>query len=276
GDEVILPSYTCQSLLHPIHHVGAEPRLADVDPETYSLSPETVEPELCDDTALIILVHTFGYPVDEKRLFNYEVPVLEDLAQSIGARLPDGHHAGRRGKACMGSLYATKQLSSGYGGFLGTDDRQLQETIRDLKSYDERSDYRPAFNYSLSDLQASLARSQLRKLDEHQEIRRKIADYYDSRLGPSDKIELPVQPQGHALYRYVVGCSNPDDVIAAMREEGIEVKRPVYEPLHRTLGTAKLTTTETLHDSRILLPLHPEMTTSKAEAVTDVLLSIVE
>lgn len=269
GDEVILPAYTCQSLLHPIYQVGAKPRLADVEPDTFSLSRRTVQPHLTERTELVVLVHSFGYPVNDPGLVDLGVPLLEDLAQGIEARYSDGTHVGNRGIAALGSLYATKQLSAGYGGFLLTDDRELQVELDDLKHYDERDDYRPAYNTSLSDLNAALARSQLAKSRDRRSHRESIAQYYDSRLRDVDAIGVPDRPDGHALYRYVVRTPDPDAVIEWMQQRGIEVKRPVFEPLHRTLDSPECETAETLHHSLVLLPLHSKIDKAKARRVLD-------
>lgn len=269
GDEVVLPSYTCQSLLHPILHVGATPRLADVSPETFSLTRETVEPELNDRTALIILVHTFGYPVQSPELFDLGVPVLEDVAQAIGSRLPDGTHVGQRGIAALGSLYATKQLSAGYGGFLLTDDTGLAKTLKDRKTYDERETFSPAYNVSLSDLNAALARNQLDKHEDKLSRQRDLAEQYDSQLEPLDPVTVPDRPPGHSLYRYVVSVPDPDPLIDHMTAAGIEVKRPVFEPLHRSLDTEAQPVSESLHDSVVLLPLHSGLTNKDIRTVID-------
>lgn len=269
---MILPSYTCQSLLHPIHHVGAEPVPVDVDPETLSVSARTVRPHITENTELIVLVHNFGYPVEDAKLFNLDVSVLEDLATAIGSHRSDGTHVGRQGVACIGSFYATKQVSAGLGGFVASDNPDLIDAVKDLKTYDERDEFRPAYNYSFSDLNAGLARSQLSKIPERLEHHRKIADLYDEGLEELPELSTPERPQGHALYRYVIKHSEAGRLSTWMQEEQkIEVKRPVHEPLHRFVGTQNQTVTDTLHDEAVMLPLHPSLDHETAELVIDLI-----
>lgn len=268
GDEVLLPSYTCQSLLHPIHHVGAKPVTADVEADTLSVSARTIRPHLTGDTALVVLVHNFGYPVDDEEIFELDVPVVEDLATALGARKPKGPHVGGNGIACFGSFYATKQLAAGLGGFVASDDPELIDRIRDLKTYDEREEFRPAYNYSFSDLNAALARSQFSKLADHQKHRGKIADLYDEELDSLRELTLPHRPAGHALYRYVIRHPRATRLAEWIRtEERIEVKRPVHEPLHRLTGESNRNVTDSLHDEAVMLPLHPAMSLEDAREV---------
>ena len=268
GQEVILPSYTCQSLLHPIHHVGADPVLADVEEGTYSLSERTVKPHLSDRTALIVLVHNFGHPVNEPDLFDLDLPVAEDLAHALGARLDDNEHVGSRGLAAFGSLYATKQLAAGLGGFVASNSNELIKDVRDLKTYDERNDFRPAYNYSFSDLNAGLARSQLQKLDDHREKREQLADLYDSELDDLEPIQTLNRPSGHAFYRYLIRCPRAHEVGEHIRShEQIEVKSPVHRPLHQIVDDQNCPTTDQLHSETLMLPLHPSLTKQNAREV---------
>lgn len=268
NDEVILPSYVCQSVLNGVHHAGATPVLADVDPETMSLSPETVGPKITDKTALVILVHAFGYPVNAPDLFNEDIPVLEDVAQAVGAH-HDGQPVGSRGIAGIGSLYATKQISAGYGGFVISDNDPFLREIRDLKTYDERDEYRVSYNYSLSDLHASVAEVQLETLDERLKNRRAIADEYDEVLDAYPSLKSPERPAGHACYRYVIQSKQSEIFETGMKERGVEVKRPVYHPLHHDLDQSNLPESERLHREARLIPLLPDMSDDEINHVLD-------
>lgn len=269
GDEVIVPSYTCQAVVNPIMFLDATPIVADVSPQTFGLTTETVQSHLSDRTQLILHVHPFGRPADSPQLYEFGLPVVEDVAQALGARTSDGEPVGARGIACIGSLYATKQVAAGYGGFVGTDDSELADELRDLKRYDERAEFRPAYNVSLSDLQSAIARVQLSRLEEEQKKRRKIAIDFDRVCETVEELDPVERPDGHVLYRYLVESTRAKSFTAFMSERGIEVKRPVHHPLHHDLPASPCPTSDRLHRELRLIPLLPEMSPKEVDYVVE-------
>ncbi|MFB6355196.1 MAG: DegT/DnrJ/EryC1/StrS family aminotransferase [bacterium] len=264
GDEVILPSYTCQAVLNPVLHTGAKPILADVDPDTYCASHETVQSLISPDTALIILVHNFGYPAGDRDLYNLDVPVLDDIAQAVGRR-----QNSPKGFASIGSLYATKQIPAGYGGFIASDDERFVDEIRDLKQYDGRDTFRETFNVSLSDVLSAIALEQIDKFIQHQDHKREAAERYDRHFSEVNDIHSQDRPPNHALYRYII--EGPHDKMEAyekhMKERGIEVKRPVYKALSLHKDKWNCPESEKLHERLRLIPLLPDITENEIKHV---------
>ncbi|HXZ45020.1 MAG TPA: DegT/DnrJ/EryC1/StrS aminotransferase family protein, partial [archaeon] len=146
GDEVILPSYVCVSPLHAIEYVGANPCLADVNPNTYNLDPADVRRRVTRRTRAILVTHQFGLPADLDDLLTFGIPVIEDCAQAIGAQYR-GRPTGTFGTVSIVSFYATKLVTTGEGGMLLSRDRQLLNRIRDRRDYDERRHHMIRYNY---------------------------------------------------------------------------------------------------------------------------------
>src|SRR5207247_1116004 len=173
GDEVVVPTYACDALHHAVTRCGATPVLADADPETLGPAAKDVARRLTRRTRAVVVVHPFGLGLDLDEFLALGVPVVEDCAQAIGARVA-GRSVGSRGALAVCSFYATKLLTTGEGGAVaGAPERVAR--VRDARDYDEREALVPRFNFKLTDIQAALGRSQLGRLDACIARRRAIA-----------------------------------------------------------------------------------------------------
>jgi len=132
GSEVIIPSYVCTALLNAVHYVRATAVLVDIDPYTYNISAEQAEKAISTKTGAIVVPHMFGLPADMDEILSLGVPVIEDCAQSAGARFK-GQYTGSLGRISIFSLYATKMLCAGEGGLILSDDPDLIARARDLR-----------------------------------------------------------------------------------------------------------------------------------------------
>jgi perosamine synthetase len=232
GAEVVVPAYTFPATANAVALSGLRPVLVDVDAETMNVDPERIP----DGTAAAILaVHLFGRPAPLDGL--PDVPLIEDAAGALGAR--------RQGRACGGlgalgclSFHPRKIVTTGEGGAVLTNDDVFADTVRELRHHGWRPpDYAdlpgPGLNYRLSDLQCAVGIPQLRRLDELHAARARIADGYAERLGAS-AVLLPRAEEGdvHGWQAYVVQVDRRDDVLQALRAEGIEAQIGTYA-LHR-------------------------------------------
>ena len=204
GCEVIVPSYVCPAVLSAVLYTGATPVVADIDPGSFNLSPEDAKRRLSAKTRAVIVPHMFGLPADLDALGALGVPVVEDLALALGSRR-HGRRAGSFGTLAVCSFYATKMMATGEGGMVLGSDGALLAEIRDLRAMDEKEDFRVRFNYKMTDMQAALGLSQLRKLTTFVARRREIADLYSDvlrRLG----LPVPCAPGEcePVWYRYVL------------------------------------------------------------------------
>jgi dTDP-4-amino-4,6-dideoxygalactose transaminase len=263
GDSVVIPSYVCTALLNAVNLTGASPCLADVDPDTGEMSFETAKKAVRKNTRAAIVPHLFGTPVDAYSIeSSLGLPVIEDCAQCVGASIAN-KKAGGQTTISIFSFYATKLLCAGEGGMAATSDRQIAQTIIDLREYDNRDSYTPAFNYKLSDVHAALARQQLKKLPEMIRRRRAIAKLYDTAfadLSPSISLTKSENIRKSVYFRYVVQTScSVRAMIRKMESKGVACRRPIYKPLHTYLKKTGFPGTDEIYKRAISIPIYPSL-----------------
>ena len=245
GDEVIAPTYTFFATAGCVSRLGATPVLVDVDPETFNIDPAAVERVISRRTRAIIPVHLFGLPAEMDALMPLAtagpIPIIEDAAQSIGARYK-GRVTGGIGLAGVLSFFPSKNLGAfGDAGLVVTNDAAFAREVRLLRGHGMEPKYfhrTVGGNFRLDALQAAVLRVKAPHLPRWSEARRRNADRYrrlfDER-GLADMIRLPVEPAGlHHIYnQFVIRAPRRDDLRAhlASRRIGTEVYYPV--PIHR-------------------------------------------
>ncbi|VVB60206.1 UDP-4-amino-4-deoxy-L-arabinose--oxoglutarate aminotransferase [uncultured archaeon] len=257
GDEVVLPTYVCASVLSAVNYTGATPVLADIEPGGYNISPESVEEKLSKKTKAIIVPHMFGIPANLDRLLKIDVPLIEDCAQAIGAEYK-GKKLGSLGDLSIFSFYATKVLTTGHGGMALANSPQLLDRFADLTKYDEREGYAVSYNYEMADFAAALGRSQLRQLDSFIRRRNEIAKIYDDAF---ERIGMDGRTNRDGIcFRYVVEVDNPDKYIEAMKKCGVNCAKPVFRPLHKYFGKCgEFPNAERAMSRAISVPIYPSL-----------------
>jgi perosamine synthetase len=266
GHEVVIPSYACDALHHAVSRTAAAPVLADADPATLSLSAADAHARLTPRTRAVIVPHAFGLAVDVAPFLEFGVPIIEDCAQTLGARV-DGRPVGSFGALAVCSFYATKLLTTGEGGAVAGP-AALLARVRDARDYDEREDLAPRLNAKLSDLAAALGRSQLARYDAFVARRRAVAARYRERLRGAP-CALPAEAgQRHVYHRFVVEVDRrPDALQAALAARGVAARRPVYRPAHRALGLGGFPAAERLWARALSLPCYPTLTDREIDTV---------
>ena len=266
GDEVLLPSYVCSAPLHAVYHSGATPILVDVDPTNGNINSEDLKKRLTSKSKAIIVVHLFGLPANVREISALGLPVIEDCAQALGAKLAN-RKVGTFGRVAVCSFYATKVITTGEGGMLLSSDPDLLARSRDLRDYDKKDDFKVRFNYKMTDLQAALGRSQLQKVESFLGQREEWAGVYSKELAALP-CTLPPSPEGRIYYRYVVSVQgNVRELIQQLLAMGVEVARPVYRPLHRYLNLEDYPGAEMAWKSHLSLPIHPSLTSQEVHRV---------
>ncbi|MDX6696682.1 MAG: perosamine synthetase [Solirubrobacteraceae bacterium] len=245
GHRVAVPDVTWIATSAPISYVGATPVFVDVDPVSWCLSAEALEP-LLPELDAVIAVDLYGampdYPALESMTSDAQVPLVEDAAEAIGSRWGE-RRAGGFGVAAAFSFHGSKTLTTGEGGMLVTDSAELLERCRFLADHgrmpgDTRfANTEVAFKYKMSAMQAALGLAQLERVEDLVQRKREIFGWYRSRLGDRPDLELNVEPPG-ALSSYwmvtvlidrALGLSK-FEVIERMAEAGIDC-RPMFSPL---------------------------------------------
>jgi dTDP-4-amino-4,6-dideoxygalactose transaminase len=268
GDEVIIPSFVCCALLNAVNYTGATPILADIRPDTYNLDAAHVKKRLSSRTRAIIVPHLFGLPADLDALSALGIPLIEDCAQAVGSEY-GRRPVGTFGVAAIFSFYATKVMTTGEGGMVVSNSTDIAERVRELKTYDQKADYRVRFNYKMTDIQAALGLAQLGRLETFVRRRRAIAEEYTRSFQSLDLNLPPVHP-GHIFFRYVLGL-NTDSMswIQTLARQGIGCDRPVYLPLHRQMKATGCPVSEKAWQYALSIPIYPSLTGEDVTQIID-------
>lgn len=230
GDEVIVPANTYIATWLAVTHAGATPVPVEPIENTYNIDPSRIETAITPKTKAILVVHLYGQPVDMDPINalarKHGLKVIEDCAQAHGACYK-GRKVGSLADAAGFSFYPGKNLGAqGDGGAVTTNDSELAERIRVLRNYGSRIKYHNevvGYNSRLDELQASLLRVKLTRLDEWNVRRRQVAAYYLQKLEGQQKLILPHVPKWAepVWHLFVIRNAQRDDLQKSLIEEGI-------------------------------------------------------
>src|SRR6184192_4845258 len=209
GDEVITVSHTFFATVEAILYASARPILVDIDEKNMLMDPAAVSAAITPRTKAIIPVHLYGRTVDLKPLRQIaqdrNIMIIEDAAQAHGALLDDGKKAGAGGRVGCFSFYCSKNLGAyGEAGSITTNDDRLADVLRALREHGQSTRYyHPVVGYNarLDEIQAAILRIKLRKLEQWNARRRKLAHMYDERLKDSGVVtpEIPSDERRHVF-----------------------------------------------------------------------------
>lgn len=299
GDEVITTPLTFASTAHAATYSGATPVFADIDPHRRTLDPEAVRKQITDDTVGLIPMHYGGQPADIEELLEiadeHDLTVIWDACHAFGGAWR-GEPIGSHRDMAMFSFHPVKNITTGEGGMVVTDDDEIARRLRRLRSFD--MDYQPdghesepwyqvvegvGYNYNVTDIQAALGLAQLDRLPEFKERRDEIIEQYDEALGRILGIRTPPDPvESDPMYHLYAIEIREDfecdrtEFVNAMHAENIGVQVH-YVPLHyhpffqEEFGyePGMFPETEQVYDGLVSLPLHPEMSDDDLEDVID-------
>jgi dTDP-4-amino-4,6-dideoxygalactose transaminase len=247
GAEVVTTPFSFFASTSVILQTGAKPIFADINPSTYNISPANVKKSITERTRAIEPVHLYGQPCEMDELLEtaseHDLYVIEDAAQAIGAEYK-GRKAGSLGDVGCFSTYVSKNLHTGEGGFLATDNEEIAEKARVLGSHGQIGKYNHVmlgFNYRMNEIEAAIGREQIPLLDGFNETRRKNASLLRDELKGVQGIVTPTEIPDvkHVYHQFTVRVTKPggretrDSIVAALRGEGIEadVHYPTIIPL---------------------------------------------
>ena len=247
GDEVILPTFTIISCALAIIKSGAKPVLVDSDPNTWNMNINAVENVITSRTRAIMAVHIYGLPVDmdplKKIARKYGLYIIEDAAELIGAKYKD-RQCGSIGDISTFSFYPNKQITTGEGGMVFTDDLQIKNRCKSLRNlcFQEGNRFvhnEIGWNYRMTNLQAALGIAQLEKLDKTIEKKIKIGSLYNKYLMEIKDIVLPLKKTDFAQNIYWVfgilinsDIENAKSIMAKLKNLKIG-SRPFFYPMHK-------------------------------------------
>lgn len=278
GDEVILPSFTFVSTAEVIAIAGAKPVLVDIEPETYTISVKKVEKTLTKKTKAVMPVDLYGLPADMQPIKDiadkHGLTIIEDSAQAHGASYK-GRPPGSFADAACWSFYASKNMTTGEGGMITTNNEELAEKMRFMRSHGEKEKYKSLMlghNYRMPEIQAAIGCMQLKKLPKFLAKRRENAKLLTAELGKAKNLHLPKEPDGykHSWYLYTIRLKGAkgnkrDEIVEALRQKGIGAEVYYRTPIHlmpyyRKFGRYTLPETEKAAKYVLSLPVHPGVT----------------
>jgi dTDP-4-amino-4,6-dideoxygalactose transaminase len=283
GDEVITTPFTFVASGNTISRAGATPVFVDIEPGTFNLNPVLVEGAITERTKAILPVHLFGHLADMEALMGlagrYDLPVIEDSAQAIGATY-NGQPACSFGTIGCLSFYPTKNLGAyGDGGMAVTSDSQMADRLDLLRRHGGRIKYyheRLGYNSRLDELQAAILRVKLRHLEAWTLARRRAAARYDVLLAGLPVV-TPYEAPGmrHVYHQYTIRAPRRDDLRAFLRDKDIGTMIYYPLPLHRQeiyahlgLGEGSFPEAERASREVLSLPIYPELAEEQISAVT--------
>jgi dTDP-4-amino-4,6-dideoxygalactose transaminase len=304
NDLVVTTAYSFPATANVVELCGAEPVFVDICPDTFNLDPhslrQTLKPLMASRKTArrvraIMPVHAFGQLADMPAIqavaAQYGVPVVEDAACALGARLAD-RQAGTWGVLGCFSFHPRKAITTGEGGLIVTADPSLARQLRTLRSHGQASDapapdfILPGFNYRMTEFQAALGCVQLGKLDRIVARRRSLAESY-SRLLRESGFQTPVVPEGSepVFQSYVVLvpealAQHRDACIRYLRERGVEatigtwhIPMTTYFRTHYGYKVGSFPVTDGVFARSVTLPLHEQLQDSEQEQVVNALRS---
>jgi perosamine synthetase len=295
GDEIVVPSFSFVATANCVLYQGSKPVFADIDPLTYNIAPNDIEKKITRNTKAIIPVHYAGQPANMDAIREiaekHRIYVIEDAAEAHGA-LYKGRKAGALGDIACFSFYPNKNMTTCEGGMITTNDDELAEKMRMIRSHGQSRRYHHVilgYNYRMSDVHAALGRVQLKRLD--WVIKKKVekAHHYDSMIEEkfSDELEPPyvASHSTHVYMFYSVRLKNRelrDKAIIELEKRGIETRISFpsihLQPLYRRLygySQGYLPVTEEISDTILCLPIYPHISLEEQNYVLSALHEVV-
>lgn len=248
GDEIIVPTFTYIATANAVKYCGATPVLVDCEPDSWNIDPALIEEKITERTKGIIVVHLYGHPVNMGPVMEiakkHNLFVIEDAAEAHGAEV-NGKLVGSIGDVGTFSFFGNKIISTGEGGMITTNNKELAEKMKLLRGQGMDPHKRYWFevigyNYRMTNMQAAVGLGQLENIEWHLNRRRVVAEQYIEKLTPYSEY-LTVQPEldwaKHSYWMVSVLLSDSikisrDEIMGLLDADGIET-RPLFYPMHQ-------------------------------------------
>jgi perosamine synthetase len=291
GDEVITVPFTFVATANPILMQNGKVVFADIKPDTFNIDPESVKEKITNKTKAIIPVDLYGQIYDAKAIreiaHDHGIKILEDACQSVNASL-DGEMAGSLGDIASFSFYATKNLITGEGGMITTNNKEYAELCRRFRHHGQSQEtryeyYDLGYNYRMMDLQAAIALVQLDRIEALTQKRIENADFLSQHLSKLEGIVTPYVKSGarHVFHQYTIKVEEGfrltrDELKEKLNEKGIGSGVYYPKPLHlhkfyMEMGYQEgdFPVSEEMSRKVLSLPVHPDLTQADLQSIVD-------
>lgn len=300
GDEVITTPFTFIATANSIMMVGATPVFVDIDPVSLNIDAEKIESKITEKTKAIMPVEVFGNPAGFDKICEiaqkHNLIVIEDSCEALGSEL-NGKKAGTFGTMSTFAFYPNKQITTGEGGMILTDDDELADMCVSLRNQGRSKgggwlDHeRLGYNFRLSDINCALGIVQLSRIDELKAKRKQVAKWYQQLLADDDRLIVPAESDGCDMswFVFVVQLADRftrkqrDIVLKQMLAEGIQVSN-YFSPVHlqpfiaESLGCCEgdFPVTESVSARTIALPFYNNLTRDEVATVCKTLKDVLD
>lgn len=300
GDEVITTPFTFIASATPVMMAGAKPVFVDIDPVSLNIDAEKIESKITERTKAILPVEIFGNPAGFDEICSigqkHNLFVIEDSCEALGSAL-NGKKAGSFGTMSVFGFYPNKQITTGEGGMILTDDERLADLCVSLRNQGRSKQAswlmheRLGYNFRLSDLSCALGIVQLSRIDEIKAERKQVARWYQELLSPDKRLIVPIEQAGCDLswFVFVVRLAESftieqrDEVLKKMSEKQIQVSN-YFQPVHLQPFMAErfgyeqgdFPITESVSRRTIALPFFNKLTYEQVETVCSNLTDILD
>jgi dTDP-4-amino-4,6-dideoxygalactose transaminase len=293
GDDVIVPAFSCPAGANVVEIMGARPVFIDSEPCGFNMDVSKIENNITARTRAIMLVHNFGFPVEINKVHalsaKYDIPIIEDAACALGSSY-DGARCGNLGRLATFSFHSRKILTTGEGGAVVTDDVDLAEKVKLLRNHgqdlsDGAEFVIPGFNSRMTEFQAALGVSQMKRFDEILKTRISAAEYYNGNLADSDLLKplrlVNNRKSNFQTYAAFVSDGRRNEIINHLKACNIEAGKGTYSIPHARYYAEKYNFDssnfpEALNafNNLISLPLYESITKGEQDHVLETLKKI--
>jgi len=292
GDEVIVPSFTFVATAEVVVMTGAKPVFVDINPETYNISPEKINEAITKKTKAIISVDLYGLSADMKKIKEISdennLVVIEDACQAHGA-FYNGKPAGAFADVTCWSFYASKNMTTGEGGMVTTNNDSIADKMTYMRSHGEKAKYNSVIlghNYRMPEIPAAIGCEQLKKLPAFLIKRRLNAKKLKEKLSVGKELQLPMEPTGykHSWYLYTIRLlgstkEKRNFIVKQLKQKGIGAEIYYMTPIHLMPFYSKflknnLPVTETVANQVFSLPVHPGVTLDQTDFISEAFLNL--
>ncbi len=300
GDEVITTPFTFIATTNSVLMAGAKPVLSEIDPVSMNIDPARIESKITDKTKAILPVEVFGNPAGFDKICEiarkHNLIVIEDSCEALGSEL-NGKKAGTFGRVGTFAFYPNKQITTGEGGIVLTDDDELADMCASLRNQGRGagstwlSHERLGYNYRISDINCALGIVQLSRIEQIKAKRKQLARWYQEILADDERLIVPREPPGCDMswFVFVVRLNETftkdkrDSILKAMRADGIQVSN-YFPPVHLQPFMAEkfgykpgdFPITESTCQRTIALPFYNNLTRDEVLLVCDTLKKILD
>jgi len=282
GDEVIVPTMTHTATAHAVEYTGAKAVLTDIDYETGNISLENIRKKFNKKTKGVIIVHMAGYPCDVSAISKFcnekKITLIEDCAHALGTYY-NKKHVGNFGVTGCFSFYPTKQITTGEGGIVTTNSKKFYNSIKKLKAFGIDKDIKDrkkqglydvktlGLNYRMTDFQAALGLSQIKKYQANLKRRKALANIYYDYLSGVKSIKLMPKSKNCSYFVFQIFYKKRDKLLKEFKLKKIGVSVHYNSPLHKMtyykkkykLVENKFKNSNKYGDNNISLPIYPKL-----------------